>query len=344
MAGGSETCVVLLLGYPGAGKRTVGSHLAELLDAVLVDNQLINIPLLTLFKWDGKFLLPTEIWDRVGPIRDAVLGTIEDLAPKSNSYVFTNVLKDDDDGVTQYGRIRSLAQRRGSLFLSVMLSCEVDEQVRRIAAPDRIARLKGSDPEGYRRDRDHTKLLRPPPGEVVQIDTTTIGARQNAERIHEVLLGQGLQRRNTAVAARRRTDEAVAGEVQYAWRGTLTDAEMVDLVESHGGRAAVGWWDRVRQYSLGWVTARIEDGVLVGFANVAWDGGDHAFLLDPKTRSTRQHEGIGKAVVALAVKHARAAGCEWLHVDFDPELASFYLGACGFERTDAGLIHLLSEN
>ena len=43
------------------------------------------------------------------------------------------------------------------------------------------------------------------------------------------------------------------------------------------------------------------------------------------------------------MKHARAAGCEWLHVDFDPELAPFYLGACGFERTDAGLIHLLSE-
>ena len=304
---------------------------------MLVDNQLINIPLLTLFKWDGKFLLPPEIWDRVGPIRDAVLGTIEDLAPKSNSYVFTNVLGDDADGVAQYSRIRSLAERRGSLFLSVMLSCEVDEQVRRIAAPDRIARLKGSDPEGYRRDRDNSKLFQPPGGEVVQIDTTTVGARENAGTIHEVLLGRGLQWRSRSIAARRRTDEA---EVQYAWRGAVTDAEMVNLVESHGGQPAVGWWDRVRQHSLGWVTARTKDGVMVGFANVAWDGGDHAFLLDPKTRFTRQHEGIGTALVALAVKHARAAGCEWLHVDFDPELAPFYLGACGFERTDAGLIHL----
>src|SRR4051794_16992682 len=123
---GFETCVVFLLGYPGVGKRTIGSYLVELLDGVLVDNQLINIPLLTLFKWDGKFLLPTAIWERVGPIRDAVLGTIEDLAPKSNNYVFTNVLEDDDDGASQYGRIRSVAERRGSLFLSVMLDCEVD--------------------------------------------------------------------------------------------------------------------------------------------------------------------------------------------------------------------------
>jgi hypothetical protein len=46
-------------------KRTVGSHLAELLDGVLVDNQLINIPLLTLFKWDGKAPIPMEVWERV---------------------------------------------------------------------------------------------------------------------------------------------------------------------------------------------------------------------------------------------------------------------------------------
>ncbi|MCA1704727.1 MAG: hypothetical protein LC808_16270 [Actinobacteria bacterium] len=191
---GSETCVVFLLGYPGVGKRTIGSHLAELLDGVLVDNQLINTPLLTLFKWDGKFLLPTAIWERVGPIRDAVLGTIEDLAPKSNSYVFTNVLEDDDDGASQYDRIRSLAQRRGSLFLSVMLDCEVDEQVRRIDNPDRIALLKGSDPEGYRWHRHHTKLFQPPPGDVVYVDTTKISARTNAETICEMLVSRGLRR------------------------------------------------------------------------------------------------------------------------------------------------------
>ena len=155
---GSTTCVVFLLRYPGVGKRTVGSDLGELLDGVLVDNQLINIPLLTLFKWDGTFLLPREIWKRVEPIREAVLGTIEELAPKSNSYVFTNVLEDDEEGACLYRRIRSFAQRRGSVFLSVVLDCDVDEQVRRIGAPDRLARLKGSDPEGYRRHRHHTKL------------------------------------------------------------------------------------------------------------------------------------------------------------------------------------------
>jgi predicted N-acetyltransferase YhbS len=98
----------------------------------------------------------------------------------------------------------------------------------------------------------------------------------------------------------------------------------------------------VQRHSLGWVTAR-DDAVLVGFVNVAWDGSDHAFLVDTKTRGTHQHRGIGTEMVRLAVAHARAAGCEWLHVDFqDRGLADFYLHACGFDPISAGVVHLPS--
>ncbi len=58
-----------------------------------------------------------EIGKRVGLIREAVLGTIEDLAPKSNSYVFTTVLKDDEDGLGQYER----AQPRSASGLAVLV-------------------------------------------------------------------------------------------------------------------------------------------------------------------------------------------------------------------------------
>jgi predicted N-acetyltransferase YhbS len=115
---------------------------------------------------------------------------------------------------------------------------------------------------------------------------------------------------------------------------------MIELVRSHGGRAEEGWWERIRPQSLGWVVARAEDGSVVGFVNVAWDGGDHAFLLDPKTRGGLQRQGIGTRLVSLAAQHAKAAGCEWLHVDFEPSLEPFYLEACGFRPTRAGLIHL----
>ncbi len=196
----SPTAVVFMLGYPGMGKRTVGSALAELLDAVLVDNQLINRPLLELFRWDGKESIPMEIWERVVPIREAVLGTIEDLAPKTNSYVFTNVLLDDPQGAAHYERVVSVARKRGSIFLAVMLDCDIEVQVSRIDNPDRRALRKGSDPEGYRNHRLTTMLFQPPDDEVLRIDTTSTPPSVNAETIRDELLQRGLRLRARADA------------------------------------------------------------------------------------------------------------------------------------------------
>jgi GNAT superfamily N-acetyltransferase len=132
----------------------------------------------------------------------------------------------------------------------------------------------------------------------------------------------------------------VKSDVAYEWRGAISDAELVALTESHGGNASSGWWDRIRPYSLGWVTARDAGGAAIGFVNVAWDGGDHAFLLDTKTRGDAQHRGIGTELVRIATVEAKRAGCEWLHVDFTDALTPFYEDACGFRPTSAGLIHL----
>jgi ribosomal protein S18 acetylase RimI-like enzyme len=129
-------------------------------------------------------------------------------------------------------------------------------------------------------------------------------------------------------------------DIRFAWRAEATDDELVRLTRSHGGAAQAGWWDRIRPHSLGWVTARNGDGVLIGFVNVAWDGGDHAFLIDTKVSLDHQRRGIGTELVRLAARHAKEAGCEWMEVDFDDGLAPFYYDACGFVPTHAGLLHL----
>jgi hypothetical protein len=190
-SGAFPTCVVYLLGYPGMGKRTVGGHLAGLVDGVLVDNALLNRPLLELFRWDGIQPLPPQIWEYAVPIRDAVLDAIEDLAPPSNSYVFTNVIEAGPTAATAYERVRSVAVRRGSLFLAVMLTCDIDVQVGRIANPDRVALRKGSDPEGYRGHRLTPTLFQPPATEALHLDTTHTPAADNAALIHAELIARG---------------------------------------------------------------------------------------------------------------------------------------------------------
>jgi len=94
----------------------------------------------------------------------------------------------------------------------------------------------------------------------------------------------------------------------------------------------------VLSQNLGHVCAT-RDGVLVGFVNVAWDGGAHAFLLDPTVGSDCQRQGIGTRLVRHAIDLARSNGIEWLHVDYEPRLADFY-AKCGFRATEAGLMNL----
>jgi hypothetical protein len=49
---------------------------------------------------------------------------------------------------------------------------------------------------------------------------------------------------------------------------------------------------------------------------------------------------VGIRLIAAAAEEARAAGSSWLHVDFEDHLRGFYLDACAFSSTDAGLIAL----
>lgn len=97
-------------------------------------------------------------------------------------------------------------------------------------------------------------------------------------------------------------------------------------------------WGPVLAQSLGWV-ATFDDVRLVGFVNVAWDGGVHAFLLDTTVHPDVQRRGVGRSLVLEAAAMAREHGAEWLHVDYENDLAAFYR-ACGFRPTAAGLLAL----
>lgn len=78
---------------------------------------------------------------------------------------------------------------------------------------------------------------------------------------------------------------------------------------------------------------------LVGFIKLAWDGGDHAFVLDTTVHPDHQRQGLGRRLVCQAAEIAQRNGVEWLHVDHEPHLADFY-ARCGFRPTPAGLIRL----
>jgi GNAT superfamily N-acetyltransferase len=133
--------------------------------------------------------------------------------------------------------------------------------------------------------------------------------------------------------------------IEYGWRGEVTSAEVNALhAEAFETRvfsdAEWDWAALLERHSLGWVTARDVDGRLVGFVNVPWDGLVHAWIQDTMVAADAGRQGIATRLVAVATDAARAAGCEWLHVDFEDRLRPLYFDACGFVPTNAGLIQL----
>jgi GNAT superfamily N-acetyltransferase len=134
--------------------------------------------------------------------------------------------------------------------------------------------------------------------------------------------------------------------ITYSWRGEVTDDELHALhAAAFDTRVYTAeewpWTTLLARHSLGWVVARSSsDDGLVGFVNVVWDGLVHAWLQDTMVAASVGRQGVGTELVRRAADEARAAGCEWLHVDFDAALEPFYIDACGFRPTAAGLLEL----
>ncbi len=127
-------------------------------------------------------------------------------------------------------------------------------------------------------------------------------------------------------------------EIIYRLNPTVSNVDMNRLF-------AVAWAEHqktdfapVLSRSLAYICA-YDETALVGFINVAWDGGVHAFLLDTTVDAAYQRQGIGVRLVLEAVGAAKARGIHWLHVDYEPRLDTFYK-QCGFQPTLAGLMQL----
>ena len=125
-------------------------------------------------------------------------------------------------------------------------------------------------------------------------------------------------------------------------RFPVDDVALSQLHRRAFGSSAAGteaWAARLERHSLTWVGA-FDGETPLGFVQVCWDGGAHAFILDTVVDLTHRRRGIGQQLVEAAVEEVRKAGCEWVHVDFEPQLSEFYVTTCGFRPTAAGLYRL----
>jgi broad-specificity NMP kinase len=180
--------VIQLLGYPGVGKYTIALELTEELGiqgetARLVDNhRTTNLITELLAEPYVHGMLDVEARARINEIRSVVARTIAEQSPREWTFVFTNFPLKNDPLHTAIFHNRELAERRGTPFLPIVLTCDVDELLRRVQSPGREARQKLRDPRIAAEFIDRG-LLVPDWPELQEVDVTSLTPKEAAQEI-----------------------------------------------------------------------------------------------------------------------------------------------------------------
>ena len=194
--------IVHLIGFPGVGKLTIAREIVrQRPDMVVVDNHLINNPVFSVVHADGKTRLANEVWDQIFKIRAIVLDTMARLSPPHLSFVMTNFLMDEEEDKAECRKIEAIAEQRGGSYFPVILTCDVEENRRRIVSPERGPNLKPIDPSLPDRMHKGPPLLRCDgfPNRI-EMDVTHVRPADAARRILQEIDRDRTPRRSPAAA------------------------------------------------------------------------------------------------------------------------------------------------
>jgi predicted kinase len=170
--------IIHINGCPGVGKLTVGRLLADALGARLVDNHSIYNLAFALAepKSEAYFAILREV-------RATALKWMLAL-PGGTPIVLTNAhFTDSTWGNENWDEMIRLARARDARLLVVILECDIAENDRRIASPDRALRRKLTDPTKFFAAREGRKLIDRGGDETLRIDTTLLTAEQTGEQV-----------------------------------------------------------------------------------------------------------------------------------------------------------------
>lgn len=175
---GGDTMIIVLNGYPGVGKLTIGRLLAEKLKGRLLDiHTVYNVAFaLTEFK-------SPEFRDAVERV-EAIAHDLALKRPDQEPLVMTTVLAGQSAwGDAEWGRMVALGDARPP-FCVVHIHCDITENTRRIQSPDRGAMHKPRDPSYVHRNHAEAKLLYGTDvTHLLRLDTTQLTATDAADAI-----------------------------------------------------------------------------------------------------------------------------------------------------------------
>src|SRR2546423_13480617 len=131
-----ENTIIVLIGFAGTGKYTIGRELSERTGAKLIDNHLIANPIFKVVNTDGITPLPSAVWDKVKQIRRTVYEAIREISPPEMSFVFTAQWRENNPADHKaFGELAGLAAVRRRRFVPIRPICGAEEPCRPVADP-----------------------------------------------------------------------------------------------------------------------------------------------------------------------------------------------------------------
>ena len=170
--------IIVLNGYPGVGKLTIGQELIAKISGRLLDiHSVYNIAFaLTEFK-SAQFMETIEKIETIA--HDLILAL-----PAEVAVVLTTVLAGSSAwGDAEWQRIVRLGHERGPLLV-VHLHCDLDENIRRIEATGRGAKRKPRDADMARRNHARGETLAgTDEANLLRLDVTNLSPAEAADEI-----------------------------------------------------------------------------------------------------------------------------------------------------------------
>lgn len=170
--------IIVLNGYPGVGKLTVGRQLAKALSGRLLDiHSVYNVGFALTELKSPEFKSTVEKVERIA--HDLIL-----KRPQDEPVVLTTVLAGDGAwGASEWARIVELGAARPP-FLVVHLSCDLDENIKRVQNDERDQMRKLRDPNvAIRNHADKMPLLGAGEKYLLKLDNTDMPPAEAADHI-----------------------------------------------------------------------------------------------------------------------------------------------------------------
>lgn len=180
--------IIVLNGYPGLGKLTIGQELAPRVSGRLLDiHSVYNIAFAQTESKSPAFI---ETVEKIEAIAHDLIRNL----PLQIPVVLTTVLAGSSDwGYAEWERIVNLGRERARLLV-VHRHCDLDEDIRRIEAAGRAAKRNPRDTKMARRNLAHGKVLAGiDESDFLQLDITNLSPMDAAAKIDEWIQSLGIK-------------------------------------------------------------------------------------------------------------------------------------------------------